>query len=257
MWNSLFWHADSEFFDKEMAEHHTKAWKALQKATRLGRVSQGDLDLLKQATELLYVHRQPESPELTVLAYRQVALEDASWRQTMYREDVPYLTFTPHQRLQTAWTRHINQPELFYPDRLIKLRELAAEDPEITLEKLEEEAIKAIARDAKNDAMVEKQKLQIAQGKHKGRGPRKMTVAKANKPRVSAHVDKSSPLYGFQVGLSKSSKINWVVQEVRHRLVQRCLKPKFLDPCSLGPSIRGRREVSHFLEEPSGPRTSF
>ena len=223
MWNSLFWHADSEFFDKELEEHHTKAWKALQKAIRLGRVSQEDLDLLKQATELLYVCRQPESPKLTDLTHRQVALEDASWRQTMYREDVPYLTFTPHQCLQTAWTRHITQPELFYPDRLLKLRELAAEDPEITLEKLGEEAIKAIARDAKNDAVVEKQKLQFTKGKHKIRGLRKTTVAKAkaNRLRVSAQVDESSPLYGFQVGLSKSSKINWIVQEVRHRFLQR------------------------------------
>lgn len=144
----------------------------------------------------------------------------------MYREDVPYLTFTPHQRLQTAWTRHINQPDLFYPDRLLKLRELVAEDPEITLEKLEEEAIKAIARDAKNDAVVEKQKLRLTKGKHKSRGLRKTTVtkAKANKPRVNALVDESSPLYGFQVGLSKSSKINWIVQEVRHLLVQQCFE---------------------------------
>lgn len=53
MWNSLFWHADSEFFDKELKEHHAKASKASQKAIRLGRVSMDDFDLLKQAIELL------------------------------------------------------------------------------------------------------------------------------------------------------------------------------------------------------------
>jgi len=159
----------------------------------------------------------PDLPGLTDFMYRQVALEDASWRQTMYREDVPYLTFTPHRRLQIAWTRHANQPELFYPDRLLKLKELAAEDPEITLEKLEEEAIKASVRDAQNDAVVEKQKLLLIKGKHKGRGLRKTSVAKAkaSRPRTNANVKESSPLYGFQVGLSKSSKINWIVQEVR------------------------------------------
>jgi len=55
MWNSLFWHADSEFFDKELEEHHAKASKAIQKAIKRGRVSQDDLDLMKQATRLLYV----------------------------------------------------------------------------------------------------------------------------------------------------------------------------------------------------------
>jgi hypothetical protein len=135
----------------------------------------------------------------------------------MYREDVPYLTFTPHWRLQKAWTRHHTQPELFYSDRLLKLKELAAEDPEITLEKLEDEAVKAKARDEKNDAVVEKQKLQFVTGKQKGRGLRKTSVAKAKagKARVSANVSENSPLYQFQVGLSKSSKINWIVQEVR------------------------------------------
>ena len=135
----------------------------------------------------------------------------------MYREDVPYLTFTPHRCLQIAWTRHHAQAELFYPDRLLKLRELAAEDPEITLEKLADEAVKAKAQDEKNDAVVEKQKLQFIKGKQKGRGLRKTSVAKAkaSKPRVSANINEDSPLYGFQVGLSKSSKINWIVQEVR------------------------------------------
>jgi len=135
----------------------------------------------------------------------------------MYREDVPYLTFTPHRCLQIAWTRHYAQAELFYPERLLKLRELAAEDPEITLEKLADEAVKAKAQDEKNDAVVEKQKLQFIKGKQKGRGLRKTSVAKAkaSKPRVSANINEDSPMYGFQVGLSKSSKINWIVQEVR------------------------------------------
>ena len=144
----------------------------------------------------------------------------------MYREDVPYLTFTPHFCLQVAWTRHHTQPELLYPDRLLKLRELAAEDPEITLEKLEDEALKAKARDERNDAIVEKQKLQFVKGKQKGRALRKTSVtkAKASKPRVSTNVNEDSPLYGFQVGLSKSSKINWIVQEVRCvSFVQFCL----------------------------------
>ena len=151
----------------------------------------------------------------------------------MYREDVPYLTFTPHGYLQTAWTRHRDQPDLFYPDRLLKLRELAAEDPEITLGKLEDEAVKAKARDEKNDAVVEKQKLQIIKGKHKGRVLRKtsITKAKASKPRVSANVNEDSPLYGFQVGLSKSSKINWIVNEVRRvSFAQSLLKLKYLVP---------------------------
>ena len=150
----------------------------------------------------------------------------------MYREDVPYLTFTPHGYLQTAWTRHRDQPDLFYPDRLLKLRELAAEDPEITLGKLEDEAVKAKARDEKNDAVVEKQKLQIIKGKHKGRVLRKtsITKAKASKPRVSANVNEDSPLYGFQVGLSKSSKINWIVNEVRVSFAQSLLKLKYLVP---------------------------
>jgi hypothetical protein len=56
MWNSLFWHADSEFFDKELEGHHSKASKALEKAVRHGRVSKEDLDLLKQAIALLYVY---------------------------------------------------------------------------------------------------------------------------------------------------------------------------------------------------------
>ena len=149
----------------------------------------------------------------------------------MYREDVPYLTFTPHRCLQTAWTRHYDQPELFYPDRLLKLRELAAEDPEITLEKLEDEAVKAKIRDEMNDAVVEKQKLQFIKGRHKGRALRKASVtkAKASKPRVSANANEDSPLYGFQVGVSKSSKINWIVKEVRRALaVQSVLKLKCL-----------------------------
>lgn len=149
----------------------------------------------------------------------------------MYREDLPYLTFTPHRRIQEAWTRHLGQPELFYPDRLVKLRELAAEDPEISLDKLEGEAIKASARDARNDAVVEKQKVQFVKGKHKGRALRKTSVAKAkaSKPRVIANVSESSPLFGFHVGLSKSSKINWIVQEVRHVLFKSCLKLTFPD----------------------------
>lgn len=53
MWNSLFWHADAEFFDKELEGHYHKASKALDKAIRHGRVSDGDLDLLKQAVDLL------------------------------------------------------------------------------------------------------------------------------------------------------------------------------------------------------------
>jgi hypothetical protein len=53
MWNSLFWHADSEFFDKELEEHHAKALKALKKARRLGRVSKEDLNLLEQVLKLL------------------------------------------------------------------------------------------------------------------------------------------------------------------------------------------------------------
>jgi hypothetical protein len=56
MWNSLFWHADAEFFDKELEGHHTKASKALDKAIRLGRV---DLEQMKQAKELLSVCGQP------------------------------------------------------------------------------------------------------------------------------------------------------------------------------------------------------
>jgi hypothetical protein len=177
----------------------------------------------------------------------------------MYREDVPYLTFTPHRRLQTAWTRHPNHPELFYPDRLLKLKELAADDPEITLERLEEEAVKANAQDIKNDVIVEKQKMQFIKGKHKGRGLRKTSVAKAkaSKPRVSVNVNEGSPLYGFQVGLSKSSKINWIVQEVRRVSFKSILKLIYLAVSQKGPSIRGRREVSHFLEEPASPRTSF
>ena len=149
----------------------------------------------------------------------------------MYREDVPYLTFTPHRCLQTAWTRHCDQPELFYPDRLLKLRELAAEDPEITLGKLEDEAVKAKIRDEMNDAVVEKQKLQFIKGRHKGRVLRKASVtkAKSSKPRVSANANEDSPLYGFQVGLSKSSKINWIVKEVRRVLfVQSAFKLKCL-----------------------------
>jgi hypothetical protein len=136
----------------------------------------------------------------------------------MYREDVPYLTFTPHARLQAAWTRHPDHPELFYPDRLLQLRELAAGDPELTLDALEVAAVWARARDERNDAVVERQKLLFVKGKQKGRGLRKTSVAKAKagKPRVSASVNESSPLYGFHVGPSKSSKINWIVQEVRH-----------------------------------------
>lgn len=64
MWNSLFWHADAEFFDKELEEHHVKASKALQKAMRLGRVSSADLDLLKQAIELLYVCARVDNANL-------------------------------------------------------------------------------------------------------------------------------------------------------------------------------------------------
>ena len=145
----------------------------------------------------------------------------------MYREDVPYQTFTPHVRLQAAWTRHHTEPELFYPDRLLKLRELAADDPGVSLETLEDEAVKAKARDEKNDAVVERQKLQIIKGKQKGRVLRKTSVtkAKASKARVSANVNEDSPLYGFQVGLSKSSKINWIVQEVRRVM---CVPIRFL-----------------------------
>jgi hypothetical protein len=64
MWNSLFWHADAEFFDKELEENHAKASKALQKAMRLGRVSSADLDLLRQATELLYVCARVDNASL-------------------------------------------------------------------------------------------------------------------------------------------------------------------------------------------------
>ena len=53
MWNSLFWHADAEFFDKELEGQYSKSSKALEKAIRRGRVSKGDLDLLKQAIDLL------------------------------------------------------------------------------------------------------------------------------------------------------------------------------------------------------------
>ena len=53
MWNSLFWHADSEFFDKELEGQYHKASKALEKAIRHGRVSKEDLALLKQAIDLL------------------------------------------------------------------------------------------------------------------------------------------------------------------------------------------------------------
>jgi len=53
MWNSLFWHADAEFFDKELEGQYSKASKALDKAIRHGRVSEGDLDLLKQGIDLL------------------------------------------------------------------------------------------------------------------------------------------------------------------------------------------------------------
>lgn len=53
MWNSLFWHADAEFFDKELEGHYHKASKALDKAIRHGRVSEQDLGLLKQAIDLL------------------------------------------------------------------------------------------------------------------------------------------------------------------------------------------------------------
>lgn len=177
----------------------------------------------------------------------------------MYREDVPYQTFTPHVCLQAAWTRHHTEPELFYPDRLLKLRELAADDPEITLEKLEDEAVQAKARDEKNDAVVEKQKLQVMKGKQKGgRVLRKTSVtrAKASKPRVSANVNEDSPLYGFQVGLSKSSKINWIVQEVRRFFFCYVLKT-YIYFLIKGASIRGKREIPHFLKEPSIPRASF
>ena len=135
----------------------------------------------------------------------------------MYREDVPYQTFTPHARLQMAWTRHPDHPELFYPDRLLQLRELAADDPGVTLEGLEVAAVWARARDERDDAVVERQKLLFVKGKQKARGLRKTSIAKAKKagkPRVSASVNESSPLYGFHVGPSKSSKINWIVQEV-------------------------------------------
>jgi len=72
----------------------------------------------------------------------------------MYREDVPYLTLTPHQHLEAAWTCHINQLELSHLDHLFKPRELAAEGPETTVERLE--AVEANAQDVKHDAVVEK-----------------------------------------------------------------------------------------------------
>jgi hypothetical protein len=179
----------------------------------------------------------------------------------MYREDVPYLTFTPHLCLQAAWTRHYTQPELFYPDRLLKLRELAADDPDVTMETLEDEAVKARARDEKNDAIVEKQKLHFVKGKQKGgrvlRKTSTVTKAKASKTRVSTNVNEASPLYGFQVGLSKSSKINWIVQEVRPCFVCFGVKSYYYYYSHKGPSIRGRREIPHFLQEPSLPRASF
>jgi len=50
---SLFWHADQEFFDKDIEAHSHNARESIDRAVERGQVTASDLELLKEANLVL------------------------------------------------------------------------------------------------------------------------------------------------------------------------------------------------------------
>lgn len=138
----------------------------------------------------------------------------------MQREDVPYDTSGLSSKLQYHWSRHsIGKPSsIFHPDRLLRLRTEAIQNPDVDQDALAALSYSIIQDDIKKDLIVEKQKSEAVKERSRksSAAPKKMATPKkkaktpARAPRIG-----SSPLFDAKICHSASSKINWIVNEVR------------------------------------------
>jgi hypothetical protein len=53
---SLFWHADAEFFDKELPSHLRNSTSSIERAMERGRITSEDMQLLKRANSIQFVY---------------------------------------------------------------------------------------------------------------------------------------------------------------------------------------------------------
>src|SRR5882757_4281505 len=99
--------------------------------------------------------------------------------------------------------------------------------------------------------------MEFIRVKQKGRELRETSPAKAKSEQAesSANVNEGSPLLEFQVGLSKSSKISWVVRG-SSCLVQNDFEP-YISHKVFRPSNSGETRSSSSSRRASNPRTSL
>lgn len=169
-----------------------------------------------------------------------MAAVDDIWRATMRREDIPYLTIGVPDEIQGAFSRYEPDVQLHHSDRLLKLREAVYNNANIDSSELLQLGEKTQQEDIIKEAIIQSDKVRASK---KWRKPTTNQQAGQTKARTIVKERGSSPLFGSNIVRSCSSKLNYVIQEVRTYNTDR---NPFVDP-SKDLDVRRRREIPHFL----------
>jgi hypothetical protein len=136
----------------------------------------------------------------------------------MGREDIPYLTIGIGDEVQSRFSRYAQGISLYHPDRLLKLRSIVRENVDIDTEGIMAEGEKALEEEVAREELVQLQKERFNKSPKAAtrvRSPKKNPEAGQLKARTIIRNRGSSTLFDARVLSSGSSKVNFIIQEVR------------------------------------------
>ncbi|PVF95761.1 hypothetical protein CPB86DRAFT_816902 [Serendipita vermifera] len=205
---SLFWHADENFFDRDLEDHFHNSTASIARAIERNKTGKEDFELLVHANHI-----------------QKGAIGDTTWRMTMRREDVPYSVDGISDNIRACFSRHGPDVLLFHPDRLLGIRNTILREQDIDEQGLLSAGAEIVKQDALREEFLRASKGHTIRKNVKPHGsPKKLTRLEHRRDRSKIAPSRSNMLSDAILTRSCSSKINFIISEV----LEHHKKEKFL-----------------------------